>query len=171
MRQIIEHYRRSGRNPKMHAIANALSVRYIQYPQSKTRRTQNAQCARYTRPVLSTVISHAACYSNPKTEPVDRRQITWRTHGNRRNFQQRIPISNTTSESDGYELAAAPFDIGDPITVYQVRYKPAIHFCSPITTFSTKQCDAIQCQFYKAMLPKLGIQKRDVIYGPQSSVD
>jgi len=67
------------------------------------------------------------------------------------------------------KLAAAPFDIGDEITVYQVRYEPAIHFCSPITTFSTKQCDAIQCQFYKAMLPKLGINrnmKREVIYGP-----
>jgi len=67
------------------------------------------------------------------------------------------------------KLAAAPFDTGDVLTVYQVRYKPAIHLCLPITTFSAKQCDAIQCQFYNAMLPKLGINrnmKRDVIYGP-----
>jgi len=67
------------------------------------------------------------------------------------------------------KLAAAPFDTGDVLTVYQVRYKPVIHFCLPITTFSAKQCGAIQCQFYKAMLPKLGINrnmKRDVIYGP-----
>jgi len=67
------------------------------------------------------------------------------------------------------KLAAAPFDTGDVLTVYEVRYKPAIHFCLPITTFSAKQCDAIQCPFYKVMLPKLGINrnmKRDVIYGP-----
>ena len=30
------------------------------------------------------------------------------------------------------KLAAAPFDIGDVLTVYQVRYKPATQFCLPI---------------------------------------
>ena len=47
------------------------------------------------------------------------------------------------------KLAAVPFNTGDVLTVYQVRYKPAIHFCLPITKFSAKQCDAIQCPFYK----------------------
>jgi len=67
------------------------------------------------------------------------------------------------------KLAAASFDTGAVLTVYQVRYKPVIHFCLPITTFSPKQCHAIQCHFFKAMLPKLGINRhmqRDVIYGP-----
>ena len=30
------------------------------------------------------------------------------------------------------KLAAAPFDTGDVLTVYQVRYKPTIHFCLPM---------------------------------------
>jgi len=80
-------------------------------------------------------------------------------------FQYRLQLVRDMA----MKLAAAPFDTGDVLTVYQVRYKPAINFCLPITTFSAKQCDAIQCPFYKVMLPKLGINrnmKRDVIYGP-----
>jgi len=30
------------------------------------------------------------------------------------------------------KLAAAPFEIGDVLAVYQVRYKPATQFCLPI---------------------------------------
>ena len=70
-------------------------------------------------------------------------------------FQYRLQLVREMA----MKLAAAPFDTGDVLTVYQVRYKPAIHFCLPMTTFSAKQCDAIQCPFYKVMLSKLGINR------------
>jgi ribonuclease HI len=53
--------------------------------------------------------------------------------------------------------------------VYYCRWKPAITYCLPITTFTERECKNIQSPFYNALLPKLGINRhmpRTLLHGP-----
>ena len=67
------------------------------------------------------------------------------------------------------KLTAAPLNIVLSWQVYYCRWKPAITYCLPITTFSAKDCNRIQSPFYTALLPKLGINRhmpRVLLHGP-----
>jgi hypothetical protein len=69
------------------------------------------------------------------------------------------------------DLSRAPFDPLDAWMVYESRYRAAIRFPLPVTTFTTTECDAIQKPFIHALLPNLGLNRhtaRALIYGPKS---
>jgi hypothetical protein len=66
-------------------------------------------------------------------------------------------------------LRAAPLNIAMCWQVYYCRWKPAITYCLPITTFSALECKKIQSPFYSVLLPKLGINRhmpRALLHGP-----
>ena len=72
------------------------------------------------------------------------------------------------------DLSRAPFDPLDAWMVYESRYRAAIRFPLPVTTFTTTECDAIQKPFIHALLPKLGLNRhtaRALIYGPKKLQD
>ena len=49
------------------------------------------------------------------------------------------------------------------------RFKPAVSYCLPVTTFSDKQCNNIQSPFYQVALPKSGMNRhmpKAVIHRP-----
>jgi hypothetical protein len=49
------------------------------------------------------------------------------------------------------------------------RFKPAVGYCLPVTTFSDKQCNNIQSPFYQVALPKSGMNRhmpKAVIHRP-----
>jgi hypothetical protein len=67
------------------------------------------------------------------------------------------------------KLQAAPLNVAMSWQVYYCRWKPAITYCLPITTFSELECKKIQSPFYNALLPKLGINRhmpRALLHGP-----
>jgi hypothetical protein len=67
-------------------------------------------------------------------------------------------------------LKAAPLNIVLSWQVYYCRWKPAITYCLPITTFSAVECDTIESPFFSALLPKLGINRhmpRALLQGPR----
>ena len=80
-------------------------------------------------------------------------------------FEARLKKSREISG----RLQAAPLNIGLSWQVYYCRWKPAITYCLPITTFSAVECKQIQSPFYAALLPKLGINRhmpRALLHGP-----
>ena len=66
-------------------------------------------------------------------------------------------------------LIVSPLNIALSWQAYYCRWKPAITYCLPITTFTAKECQKIQSPFFNALLPKLGINRnmpRDLLHGP-----
>ena len=66
-------------------------------------------------------------------------------------------------------LKAVPLNLSLTWQAYYCRWKPAITYCLPITTFSLKECGKIQSPFFTALLPKLGINRhipRALLHGP-----
>jgi exonuclease III len=70
-------------------------------------------------------------------------------------YETRLEMSRTLAG----RLATAPLNIGLSWQVYYCRWKPAITYCLPITTFSAIECKKIQSPFYAVLLPKLGINR------------
>ena len=67
------------------------------------------------------------------------------------------------------KLHAAPLNESLTWQAYYCRWKPAIIYCLPLTTFSVKECKKIQSPFFTALLPKLGINRhmpRAILHGP-----
>jgi hypothetical protein len=68
-------------------------------------------------------------------------------------------------------LQAAPLNIALSWQVYYCRWKPAITYCLPITTFNPAECKNIQSPFFMALLPKLGLNRhmpRALLQGPRN---
>jgi hypothetical protein len=65
---------------------------------------------------------------------------------------------NKSKEIAG-RLKTAPLSIALSWQAYYSRWKPAIAYCLPITTFSGKECKQIESPFYNVLLPKLGINR------------
>ena len=66
-------------------------------------------------------------------------------------------------------LLVSPLNIALSWQAYFCRWRPAITYCLPITTFTAKECMKIQSPFFNALLPKLGINRhmpRDLLHGP-----
>jgi hypothetical protein len=66
-------------------------------------------------------------------------------------------------------LQVSPLNIAMSWQVYYCRWKPAIVYCLPITTFTENECKRIQSPFYNVLLPKLGVNRnmpRDLLHGP-----
>ena len=66
-------------------------------------------------------------------------------------------------------LLVSPLNIAHSWQAYYSRWKPAITYCLPITTFTAKECKTIQSPFFNVLLPKLGINRhmpRDLLHGP-----
>jgi hypothetical protein len=66
-------------------------------------------------------------------------------------------------------LTVSPLDISMSWQAYYCRWKPAITYCLPITTFTAKECQRIQSPFFNALLPKIGVNRnmpRDLLHGP-----
>ena len=67
------------------------------------------------------------------------------------------------------KLQVAPLNLALTWQAYYCRWKPAITYCLPITTFSAKECGKIQSPFFSALLPKIGINRhmpRALLHGP-----
>ena len=85
------------------------------------------------------------------------------------NFKDEYKHRLNQSRKIAGRLANAQGDIRDAWMIYFCRYKPAIGYCLPITTFTDKECDTIQSPFYQALLPKLGFNRKTakvIIFGP-----
>jgi hypothetical protein len=68
-------------------------------------------------------------------------------------------------------LQKAPFRPHDAWMVYESRYRAAIRFPLPATSFTTDQCHTLQKPFILHLLAKLGLNRhtpRAIIYGPKS---
>ena len=66
-------------------------------------------------------------------------------------------------------LKTAPLNLSLTWQAYYSRWKPAITYCLPITTFSSKECKKIQSPFFMTLLPKIGINRhmpRALLHGP-----
>ena len=85
-------------------------------------------------------------------------------------FEQEFLSRLEKSRELAGRLQAAPLNIALSWQVYYCRWKPAITYCLPITTFSATECKKLQSPFYAALLPKLGINRhmpRALLHGPQ----
>ena len=74
-------------------------------------------------------------------------------------YEQEFQVRLEKSRDIAGKLQAAPLNIALSWQVYYCRWKPAITYCLPITTFNAKECKRIQSPFYNALLPKLGINR------------
>ena len=86
------------------------------------------------------------------------------------NFKDEYDHRLKQSRTLAGRLTNAPVDIRDAWLIYFCRYKPAIGYCLPITTFTDTECDIIQRPFYRALLPKLGFNQKTakvIIFGPK----
>ena len=86
------------------------------------------------------------------------------------NFNDEYDYRLSQSRKLAGRLANTPADIRDAWMIYFCRYKPAIGYCLPITTFTDAKCDTIQRPFYRELLPKIGFNRntaRAIIFGPQ----
>ena len=72
------------------------------------------------------------------------------------NFRDEYKYRLDQSRKLAGRLKIAPGDHQDAWMIYFCRYKPAIGYCLPITTFTDTECDTKQSPFYQALLPKLG---------------
>ena len=84
-------------------------------------------------------------------------------------YTQEYQVRLDKSRDLAGKLQAAPLNTALSWQVYYCRWKPAITYCLPITTFSAKECKKIQSPFYTALLPKLGINRhmpRALLHGP-----
>ena len=84
-------------------------------------------------------------------------------------YQQEYITRLEQSRELAGRLTVAPLNIVLSWQVYYCRWRPAITYCLPITTFSAKECKKIQSPFYTALLPKLGINRhmpRVLLHGP-----
>jgi hypothetical protein len=85
------------------------------------------------------------------------------------NFIDEYTYRLNQSKAMAGRLAGAPFNPSKVYQVYSSRFKPAVGYCLPITTFSDTQCNNIQSPFYQVMLPKSGMNRhmpKAVIHGP-----
>jgi hypothetical protein len=67
------------------------------------------------------------------------------------------------------KLKASPLNVAMSWQVYYCRWRPAITYCLPITTFTDIECNKIQSPFYTALLPKIGINRhmpRAILHAP-----
>jgi hypothetical protein len=134
-------------------------------------------------PSISTLEEFPGCVSMDNThqdhqEQVDLERIEpWQGE---RILGVRIPIHGTMTEELTYRqqqtqdmakaLRKAPFDPQDAWMVYESRYRAALRFPLPVTTFTEAECHSIQQPFIYQLLPKLGLNRhtpRSVIYGPK----
>ena len=74
-------------------------------------------------------------------------------------YEQDFQVRLNKSREIAGKLQAAPLNIALSWQVYYCRWKPAITYCLPITTFSAAECKRIQSPFFNALLPKLGINR------------
>jgi ribonuclease HI len=84
-------------------------------------------------------------------------------------FAQEYQTRLEKSREIAGRLTAAPLNIALSWQVYYCRWKPAITYCLPITTFNANECKKIQSPFYMALLPKLGMNRhmpRALLHGP-----
>ena len=84
-------------------------------------------------------------------------------------YKQEYIVRLEKSRAIAGRLQASPLNIALSWQVYYCRWKPAITYCLPITTFSAKECSKIQSPFFTALLPKLGINRhmpRALLHGP-----
>ena len=92
----------------------------------------------------------------------------------------RLALAGTMTEEYSYRISQtldmarnlqrAPFNPFDAWMVYESRYRAAIRFPLPVTTFTTEQCHKIQQPFILQLLAKLGINRhtsRAIVYGPK----
>ena len=69
------------------------------------------------------------------------------------------------------KLSKAPLTAYEAYAHFRQYFIPAVSYPFPVTTFTTKQCQEIQCKYVYALLPKLGINRhmpRATIYAPTS---
>ena len=86
------------------------------------------------------------------------------------NFKDEYKYRLDQSRKLAGRLQNAPGDHRDAWMIYFCRYKPAIGYCLPITTFTDIECDTIQSPFYQALLPKLGFNRHTaqvILFGPR----
>jgi hypothetical protein len=84
-------------------------------------------------------------------------------------FKQDYEIRLEKSRELASRLLIAPLEIALTWQAYYCRWKPAITYGLPITTFSRKECQKIQSPFYGVLLPKLGINRhmpRALLHAP-----
>ena len=74
-------------------------------------------------------------------------------------YKQEYLVRLERSKDLAGRLQVAPLNIALSWQVYYCRWKPAIVYCLPITTFSANECKKIESPFFTALLPKLGINR------------
>jgi len=67
------------------------------------------------------------------------------------NFKDEYTYRLNQSKVMAGRLAGAPFNPSEVYQVYSSRFKPAVGYCLPITTFSDKQCNDIQSPFNQVL--------------------
>jgi hypothetical protein len=86
-------------------------------------------------------------------------------------FKQEYAMRLAKSKEIAGRLQAAPLNIDLSWQVYYCRWKPAITYCLPITTFNSAECKNIQSPFFMVLLPKLGLNRhmpRALLQGPRN---
>ena len=84
-------------------------------------------------------------------------------------YNQEYAVRLEKSRELAGRLQVSPLSIALSWQAYYCRWKPAITYCLPITTFTASECKKIQSPFFNALLPKLGINRhmpRDLLHGP-----
>ena len=86
-------------------------------------------------------------------------------------FTQEYKRRHQQSQHLGRQLYRSPLSHYESTLVYKLYYIPKMRYPLSITTFSQKQCNAIQSQFYRHCLPKMGINRhtpKALLFGPTS---
>ena len=84
-------------------------------------------------------------------------------------FKQEQLVRWDKSKDLGQRIYRAPLQPYEAILVYKMYYIPKVAYPVSLTKFSKKECDAIQSQFYRYALPKMGLNRhtpRALIFGP-----
>ena len=74
-------------------------------------------------------------------------------------YQEEYKARLDKSREMAGRLQASPLDLVLTWQAYYCRWKPAITYCLPITTFTAKECKKIQSPYFTALLPKLGLNR------------
>ena len=74
-------------------------------------------------------------------------------------YDQEFKVRLLKSQELAGRLKTAPLSIALSWQAYYCRWKPAITYCLPITTFSAVECKKIESPFFNVLLPKLGINR------------
>lgn len=85
------------------------------------------------------------------------------------NFVQELKVRMQQSRDLGRKLYRSPLNHFESIVVYRMYYVPKISFPLSITTFTRKESEQIQSQFYRYALPKMGLNRntpKALIFGP-----